>query len=155
MQKVQFLLTLSIYSQVSLNLSVFFSKMMINRDQTMHNLSLFSIFHCILPYLFANILFKFCSMGSVFAINDDWNNEATIWPICKWIFMIKANTLPVSNLQYSVSFDINLIKMIPNGIRQTEYCSYLVVDTAPDLAPLSNFDCLHLSNISFPVYFCE
>ncbi len=37
--------------------------------------SLFLISFHSTPYLFANIPFKFCSMGSVFKINDDENDK--------------------------------------------------------------------------------
>ncbi len=64
------------------------------------------------------------------------------------IYGKKTNTLPGSNFQYSVSICINLIQMIPNSIRHIEYCSYLVVNTAPGLAPLSNFDCLFTQSVT-------
>ncbi len=46
-----------------------------NWDQTICNFSSFLNQHCILPYLFANIMFKIGSMSSVLMINDDLNNK--------------------------------------------------------------------------------
>jgi len=43
-----------------------------------YNFSLFLILYRILSYLFANIPYKFCSMGSEFTINDDEKDKLFI-----------------------------------------------------------------------------
>ncbi len=43
-----------------------------------HNFLLIQILHCILLFLFANIPFKCCSMGSAFMINDYLNDKLFI-----------------------------------------------------------------------------
>ncbi len=74
-----------------------------------------------------NYLFNF----EKFIIND------TVWPISKWIFMVKMNSLPGSNMWYSVTICIDLIQIKLNSWQQTKYHSYLI-ERSPEKGKLKN-----------------
>jgi hypothetical protein len=49
------------------------------RDPAICNFTLFPVVHHILPYFFANIPFKICSMGSVLTTNDGETHKLFVY----------------------------------------------------------------------------